>query len=54
LAAKLLRSLDDVLDPEAEKLWLDEVMRRNADFESGNAGERPVEEVISELKNKFS
>jgi putative addiction module component (TIGR02574 family) len=40
LAGKLIESLDDEVDPEAEKLWAIEIERRLAELDSGSV--RPI------------
>lgn len=46
LAHKLLRSLDSLSEEEIERLWVDEALRRNAEFETGAAKPRGAEEVF--------
>ncbi|MCU0727228.1 MAG: addiction module protein [Planctomycetes bacterium] len=40
LAGKLIESLDDEVDPEAEKLWAIEIERRLSELDSGSV--RPI------------
>ena len=46
LAARLLKSLDDLSDHEAEILWAAEAERRLADYYSGKAKSIPADEVL--------
>jgi putative addiction module component (TIGR02574 family) len=41
-------------DPEVEQAWAEEVERRTKEFESGDGKALPGEEVIAELKGKYS
>jgi len=47
LAASLLNSLDASPDPDAEALWQEEISRRAAALDSGNARAIPWNEVQS-------
>lgn len=50
LAEALLASLDDLSEQEHHLLWVDEANRRLAELEAGTATERPVREVLDELR----
>ena len=45
LAEKLLSSLDDLSEPEIEKLWLTEAQRRTAEIDSGKVQLISADEV---------
>jgi len=45
LAEKLLSSLDDLSEPEIEKLWLAEAQRRAAEIDSGKVQLISADEV---------
>jgi len=45
LAEKLLSSLDDLSEPEIEKLWLTEAQRRAAEIDSGKVQLISADEV---------
>jgi len=45
LAEKLLLSLDDLSEPEIEKLWLTEAQRRAAEIDSGKVQLISADEV---------
>jgi hypothetical protein len=47
LASELLVSLDNLTDAEAEKLWLDEAMRRDVELDGGTARSIPAAEVFA-------
>jgi len=46
LAARLLKSLDDLSDQEAEMLWAAEAERRLHDLQNGQAKSTPADEVL--------
>jgi putative addiction module component (TIGR02574 family) len=46
LAQRLISSLDQELDPDAEKLWLRETERRLGELKSGKVAGIPAEKVI--------
>ena len=54
LVRKLIAGLDEEEDQNVEQLWLDEVERRLADYDSGKTTARPAEEVFAKLKKKLS
>jgi putative addiction module component (TIGR02574 family) len=45
LAARLIESLDEAVDPDAESLWAQEITRRLRDFDEGRAEATPWPEV---------
>jgi putative addiction module component (TIGR02574 family) len=54
LAHELLVSLDELPEPEVERLWLEEAERRRHDVESGKSGLIPADEVFARLRAKRS
>lgn len=45
LAERLLASLDDLSEEEAERLWAEEAQRRLEEYRAGRTGVVPAEEV---------
>ena len=54
LAEKLLRSLEDPSQEEIEQLWAEEALRRDEELDTGKATARDGEEVLRELRARFS
>jgi hypothetical protein len=54
LAEMLLRSLEDVAQEEIDRLWAEEALRRDEELDSGNATARDAEDVIRDLRARFS
>ena len=54
LAEKPLRSLEDLSQEEIEQLWADEALRRDQELDAGTAKARDGEEVLRELRTRFS
>jgi len=50
LAEELLESLHEGKDSEVEAAWDEEIRRRIADIESGNAKLIPADEVFAEIR----
>ena len=50
----LIRSLDEVADPDAEAAWDAELARRMAEIRSGQAVGEPAERVFAELSEKYA
>ena len=50
LAHALIESLDDVVDDDAESLWMDEIRRRDAEIRAGTAKLKPLDQVLSEAR----
>jgi hypothetical protein len=50
LALTLIQSLDDGVDPDADALWEKEILRRDAEIRSGKAILRPVDQVVSDVR----
>ena len=51
LAERLLQSLDDVSEEEAERLWLDEAEHRIRDYRAGKTEAIPGEQVLEEARD---
>jgi len=51
LARDLLVSLDDLSEAEAERLWLEEAVRRDEEMASGKVQPIPMDEVFAELRS---
>jgi len=51
LAQRLISSLDQELDPDAEKLWLREAERRLAELKSGKVAGIPAAKVIRKARS---
>ncbi len=54
LAHYLIGSLEAEVDDDADAAWADELDRRAAEIRSGNVAGIPAEQVMGELKRKFS
>lgn len=52
LARELLVSLDDLSEAEAERLWLEEAVRRDEEMATGQVKPIPMDEVFAELRAK--
>jgi putative addiction module component (TIGR02574 family) len=50
LARELLESLDDLPEPEIERLWLEEAERRRADVRAGKVIPIPMDEVFAKAR----
>jgi hypothetical protein len=50
LARELLVSLDDLSEPEVERLWLEEAVRRDEEMASGKVRPIPMDEVLAALR----
>ena len=50
LAHALIESLDDVVDDDAESLWMDEIRRRDAEIRAGTAKLKPLDQVLREAR----
>jgi putative addiction module component (TIGR02574 family) len=49
LAAKLIESLDETVDPDAESLWAEEITRRLKEFDEGRAQTIPWSDVRASI-----
>jgi hypothetical protein len=50
----LLEELDGPPDPDADRLWLEEIARRDREIAEGRVETIPAEQVFAELKARFS
>ncbi|OGF61539.1 MAG: addiction module antitoxin RelB [Candidatus Fischerbacteria bacterium RBG_13_37_8] len=53
LAENLIISLDKQKDPEAEKLWIEEIKRRYQEYKKGRVKTKPAEKVFNEARSKI-
>ena len=51
LARTLIQSLDESADDQAESLWLEEIVRRDAEIRSGTAALKPADQVLREARD---
>jgi putative addiction module component (TIGR02574 family) len=51
LAQQLIRSLDDEVDADAEKLWLQEAERRLGELKSRKVAGIPAEKVVRKARS---
>lgn len=49
----LLEELDGPPDPEADRLWLEEIRRRSREIDGGQVEPIPAGEVVAELKARY-
>ena len=54
LAFRLLKSVESEDDPGAEAAWDSELARRLERIESGNDPGRPADDVLAEIRAKYS
>ena len=54
LAHELILSLDDTRDKEVETAWDAEIERRVREIKSGKAKGRPAEDILAEIRAKYS
>jgi len=50
LAERLLHSLEELSEEEAEQLWADEAVRRLEEYRRGRASAVPAEEVLAKAR----
>ena len=53
LARKLIASLDDTVDDDAETQWLEVIDRRSREIEQGNVTCQPVEKVVQDIRTNL-
>jgi putative addiction module component (TIGR02574 family) len=53
LLRALLEELDGPNDPDADRVWLDEVQRRSADFDAGLVKPIRSEEVLDRVRSRL-
>lgn len=54
LAHKLIVSIDGAVDREVEAAWDAEIERRVNDIKTGKAKGRPSEEILAEIRARYS
>jgi len=54
LAHKLIVSLDDDTDKDVETAWDAEIERRVKEIKGGKAKGRPAEDILAEIRAKYS
>jgi len=54
LVRRLIASLDDAVDPDAETEWNDVIERRTHEIEEGKVNCRPVEQVVRDIRGKLN
>jgi putative addiction module component (TIGR02574 family) len=54
LAHKLIASLDNTVDPDAETEWNKVIDRRSREIEDGKVECRPIEETIREIRDELN
>ena len=52
LAQRLLNSLEVLSDAEIERLWADEALRRDEEWDTGEASSKPAEEVLRDARSQ--
>jgi putative addiction module component (TIGR02574 family) len=50
LAKRLIMSLEEPADPDAEQAWLDEIERRSAELKEGKVTGTPVGKVLKKAR----
>ncbi len=53
LAHRLIQSLDDKIDSDAEALWMEEIDRRSTEIRKQSVHCRPIGDVISDIRRKL-
>lgn len=53
LLRALLEALDGPVDSDAERIWLDEVRRRSAEFDAGMVKTIPAKEVFERTRSRL-
>ena len=53
LLRALLEELDGPADPDADRVWLEEVQRRSAEFDAGLVKTIPAEEVFERVRARL-
>ncbi|MEW6363553.1 MAG: addiction module protein [Acidobacteriota bacterium] len=53
LAERLISSLDQEEDPEAERLWIEEAERRYRDYSAGKVVARLAESVLRDVRGRL-
>ena len=53
IAERLISSLDEEEDPEAERLWIEEAERRYKEYKEGKVKAKSAETVFKETRSKI-
>ncbi len=53
LAEHLISSLDEQVDPEAERLWVEEAERRYREYKEGKVKAKSAKAVFKEARSKL-
>ncbi len=53
LAHRLIQSLDDQIDSDAETLWMEEIDRRSREMRNKDVDCRPIGDAISDIRRKL-
>jgi putative addiction module component (TIGR02574 family) len=53
LAHRLIASLDDTVDSDAETQWQEVIHRRSSEIEEGKVTCRDVDQVVQEIRDKL-
>ena len=53
LAQSLLKSLEDLSDDETARLWAEEALRRDAEWDSTPGASRPADEVFRDARARL-
>ena len=53
LAHALLKSLEDLSESEMESLWIEDALRRDREFDTGEVPMRRAEDVLKEARAKL-
>lgn len=54
LAHRLIASLDETVDPDAETEWNEVIDRRSREIEEGKVDCHPIEETIREIRDELN
>ncbi|WP_204140160.1 addiction module protein [Halomicronema sp. CCY15110] len=54
LAAFLIQSLDEEPEDDVEAAWEETLSRRMAEIENGTASGQPADQVLTQLREKYS
>ena len=54
LALRLVESLEDVVDDDADEAWATEVTRRLRAYDAGQVEARPAEDVLAEIRARLT
>ena len=53
LAERLISSLDEEEDPEAERLWVEEAERRYKEYRESKVTAKPVQSVLRDIRSRL-